>query len=229
MPSVAEFVASAADAGPSAQKSSAAAAAVADTVTPGKDGAAFGHEGKLVIVTGGANGIGRSVCLEFARCGANVLCADYDDGAGAQTVAEAAGLSGSVKFMHADMTDAAVPAQIVKAALKWQKGAPVGCLVNNVGIQEDNGTPVHLLDEAVWDKVMGVNIKSYFLMAKSLLHSTVLFLLRLIVQPLRNEAHSSSGQVRTAQHDQGAVRSHHQHRVRPGAPEPSRDPCICLV
>ena len=42
----------------------------------------------------------------------------------------------------------------------------VGVLVNNVGVQTDNGKPVHLLSEDTWDQVMNVNLKSYFLMAK---------------------------------------------------------------
>ncbi len=175
--------------------------------TPGRDGAGFGHEGKLVIVTGGANGIGRSVCLEFARCGANVLCADFDDDAGAETVAEASGLAGSVKFMHADMTDATVPAQIVAAAQDWQNGAPVGCLVNNVGIQEDNGTPVHLLEEAVWDKVMDVNIKSYFLMAKYALPSMIEEQSGVIINMASVQGHQSQVGIPAYASSKGAILS----------------------
>ena len=39
-------------------------------------------------------------------------------------------------------------------------------LVNNVGVQFDNGKPAHLLDEEIWDTVLNVNVKSHFLMAK---------------------------------------------------------------
>jgi NAD(P)-dependent dehydrogenase (short-subunit alcohol dehydrogenase family) len=35
-----------------------------------------------------------------------------------------------------------------------------------VGVQSDNGIPVHLLDEETWDRVLNVNVKSHFLMAK---------------------------------------------------------------
>ena len=125
-----------------------------------------GHEGKLVVVTGGAHGIGRSVCHAFANAGAKVLCVDFDSAGGVEAVAEAEAMSGEVKFMEADMQDSAMPAAIIAAAREWQGGKPVSTLVNNVGIQEDNGTPCHLLDEAIWDKVMDVNLKSYFLMAK---------------------------------------------------------------
>ena len=131
----------------------------------------FGHEGKLVIVTGGANGLGRSISVEFARCGANVICADIDDEGGSAAVQEAADLPGTIKYVRADFSDAAVPQQLIKDAMKWQGGAPVAVLVNNVGIQKDNGIPAHLLSEELWDLVMNVNLKSYFLMAKHALPS----------------------------------------------------------
>ena len=213
-----------------------ALATAAAPPTPGADGATMGHDGKLVIVTGGANGIGRSVCLEFARCGANVLCADFDDDAGAETVAASESLKGSVKFMHADFTDASVPSAVVAAAHEWQQGAPVGCLVNNVGIQEDNGTPVHLLDEEVWDKVVDVNLKSYFLMcahpsqlqqpppcccppalALTPLSTRPLALLALPVLLLhRDHAMHAQVKVRPPLDDRGAVWRHHQHGLCSG-------------
>ena len=125
-----------------------------------------GLDSTLVVVTGGANGIGRSVTHAFASSGANVLCVDYDSDGGAETVAEAASLKGNVKYFHADMSDSTVPETVVATARDWQDGQAVSTLVNNVGIQEDNGTPAHLLEESVWDKVMNVNLKSYFLMSK---------------------------------------------------------------
>jgi NAD(P)-dependent dehydrogenase (short-subunit alcohol dehydrogenase family) len=129
----------------------------------------WGMKGKLVVVTGGANGIGRAVALEFARQGAMVIAGDIDENEGATLAAEAQPLAGEVKFVKADMSDAAVPGQLIGAAMKWQGGAPVSVLVNNVGIQADNGKPVHLLDESIWDAVMNVNLKSYFLTSKSAL------------------------------------------------------------
>ena len=41
--------------------------------------------------------------------------------------------------------------------------------MNNVGVQLDDGTPTHMLDEAVWDKVLDINLKSYFLLSKHVL------------------------------------------------------------
>ena len=96
-----------------------------------------------------------------------MLCTDHDAQAGAEAEAEAGAIpAGAFKFVEADMANSAAPAQVIDAALGWRAGAPVSVLVNNVGVQTDNGTPCHLLEEEVWDLVMSVNLKSYFLMAK---------------------------------------------------------------
>ena len=42
----------------------------------------------------------------------------------------------------------------------------IDVLVNNVGVQRDDGHPLHTLDEAIWDHVLAVNLKSYFLFSK---------------------------------------------------------------
>ena len=47
----------------------------------------------------------------------------------------------------------------------------INVLVNNVGVQLDDGTPTHLLDESVWDKVIAINLTSYFLFSKYCLPS----------------------------------------------------------
>lgn len=102
----------------------------------------WGAKGKLVVVSGGANGIGRAVAVEFARQGAFVVAADIDEKEGATLVAEAGALAGQIMFVKADMSSASVPAKLIKQAMEWQGGAAVSVLVNNVGIQIDNGESV---------------------------------------------------------------------------------------
>jgi len=59
-------------------------------------------EGKVAVVTGGGNGIGKACCLRFAQEGAHVVVADLLDGPGGETVAELEGLGSKATFVHLD-------------------------------------------------------------------------------------------------------------------------------
>lgn len=121
--------------------------------------------GKSVIVTGGGKGIGRAICLAFANAGANVLCADVDDSAGAAVAAAAAGAPGQIVYQHADVATAAACKGLVDKAVALWGGVDV--LANNVGIQPLNSyLPAHELPEEMWDRIIDVNLKSGFLMTK---------------------------------------------------------------
>ena len=120
---------------------------------------------KAVIVTGGAKGIGRGLCLAFAREGARVLCADVDEKAGLQIEKDAAGLQGLLRFQRADASTAADCQALVHSAVQQWGGVDVLC--NNVGIQPpDSYLPAHELSEEKWDRIIDVNLKSVFLMTK---------------------------------------------------------------
>jgi NAD(P)-dependent dehydrogenase (short-subunit alcohol dehydrogenase family) len=120
--------------------------------------------GKIVIVTGGAGGLGKSFSLEFVRRGAAVVCADLDPAAGRSLVQEAAGLGGSLHFVQADMGQSESCDRIAAAA-KELGGVDVLC--NNVGIQPASSyVPAHELPDQLWDSILTVNLKSYFWMVK---------------------------------------------------------------
>jgi NAD(P)-dependent dehydrogenase (short-subunit alcohol dehydrogenase family) len=122
---------------------------------------------KVVIVTGGAQGIGRGICEAFAREGARVLCADVnvETGAALATDSDAAG-SGEISFVQADVTLKDDCHAVVRKAVSEWGGIDVLC--NNVGIQPfDAYLPAHELPEETWDLIINVNLKSYFLMAKA--------------------------------------------------------------
>jgi NAD(P)-dependent dehydrogenase (short-subunit alcohol dehydrogenase family) len=123
------------------------------------------YKDKVVIVTGGAKGIGRGICLAFAGEGARVVCADMDKAAGAQIVADAKGLAGEIRFHHADVSQSSECRALVDAVVSEWGGVDVLC--NNVGIQPTNSyLPAHELPEEMWDRIMDVNLKSGFLMSK---------------------------------------------------------------
>jgi NAD(P)-dependent dehydrogenase (short-subunit alcohol dehydrogenase family) len=74
-------------------------------------------EGKVAVVTGGGNGIGRACCERFADEGARVVVADVLDDAGAQTVAALEGRGAKALYVHVDATSATDNDAVMRAAV----------------------------------------------------------------------------------------------------------------
>lgn len=122
-------------------------------------------EDKVVIVTGGAKGIGRGICLAFAREGAQVLCADVDEKAGVELAGKSGELAGTIHFQRADVSQASECQTLVGEAVSRWGGVDIVC--NNVGIQPTSSyLPAHELPEEMWDRIIDVNLKSTFLMTR---------------------------------------------------------------
>jgi NAD(P)-dependent dehydrogenase (short-subunit alcohol dehydrogenase family) len=120
--------------------------------------------GKTVIVTGGAGGLGKAYSVEFAGLGAEVVVNDLDPAAGDALIAEAAALPGRIHFVAGSMGDAGVCDRLAAVAADLG-GTDVLC--NNVGIQPAASyVPAHELEDALWDAILTVNLKSYFWMVK---------------------------------------------------------------
>ncbi len=121
---------------------------------------------KVVIVTGGAQGIGRGICEAFAREGARVLCADVNAEKG-NALAEEKGAAapGEIAFQEADVSKHEDCRGVVERAVADWGGIDVLC--NNVGIQPpDSYVPAHELPIDAWDRILDVNLKSCFLMTR---------------------------------------------------------------
>lgn len=121
---------------------------------------------KAVIVTGGAKGIGRGICLVFAGEGAQVMCADVDEKAGAELADPCSELAGTIRFQHVDVSQSGACHALVEATVSAWGGVDILC--NNVGIQPGSSyVPAHELPETMWDRIIDVNLKSFFLMTKA--------------------------------------------------------------
>ena len=107
--------------------------------------------GKTAVVTGGSRGIGRAICLELARGGANVmLCYAGNEQAALDTVAACEALGAKAAAMRCDVSKTDEVKALVDAALQ-QFGA-VHILVNNAGITRDG--LLMTMKEDAWDQVL---------------------------------------------------------------------------
>lgn len=121
-------------------------------------------QGAVAVVTGAAAGIGNACARALAGAGATVVLVDRDAGA---LHAAAAELGGAHHAEVADVSRAADVARTRDAVLQRHDGVDV--LVNSAGIQR-YGSVVDT-DEATWDEVLAVNLKSMYLTAHHLMPS----------------------------------------------------------
>ena len=112
-------------------------------------------EGKVAIVTGGAQGIGRATARRFASEGAKVVIADLQADAAASVATEIGAVGGEAIGMAADVTDRSAAAAVVDAAVERFGGVDI--LFNNAGVIRI--TPFLEIDEAEWDLLFDVNCK----------------------------------------------------------------------
>lgn len=127
-------------------------------------GPTLSDSAKVVIVTGGAHGIGEAAVLAFARAGYRIALADVDREAG-ERVRQHTPHSGNVIVIAADVSRSEEARHVVQETVAAFGGVDV--VFNNAGIQPaDSYRTTEDLDEAVWDRVMDVNVKGCFLLCK---------------------------------------------------------------
>lgn len=122
-------------------------------------------EGKIAIVTGAAMGIGAACAEEMASEGASVVVMDIDEAAANQTVSTIESSGGKAVAVLADVGTSEGCRTAVEKSVATFGGLDI--LLNNVGIQPAASyTNVEDTTEEMWDRIMAVNLKSRFLMAK---------------------------------------------------------------
>jgi 3-oxoacyl-[acyl-carrier protein] reductase len=121
-------------------------------------------KGKVALVTGGGRDIGRSISRRLAADGAHVVVNyRHDQAAAEETLRQIEAAGGSAALYRADVSDAAEVAGLIDAA-----GPTIDILVNCAGGMIARKTLAEM-DEAFFDTVMALNLKSVFLVTKAAL------------------------------------------------------------
>ena len=120
--------------------------------------------GKTAVVTGGSRGIGRAICEELARGGANVvLCYAGRAEAAQETVAACEALGAKALAVQCNVADEAQVKALMDAAVK--EFGRIDILVNNAGVTRDG--LLMMMKEADFDAVIDTNLKGTFLCMKA--------------------------------------------------------------
>lgn len=119
-------------------------------------------QNKIVFITGGANGIGRSIVKAFCKEGADVTFCDMDEEAGKRLSEEMK--SYKCSFAQLDVSDARALSDLIHTIIS-QKGN-IDIIINNVGVSNFGS----ILDVSVedFDKVLNINLRPILILAKSL-------------------------------------------------------------
>ncbi|NCP83527.1 MAG: 3-oxoacyl-[acyl-carrier-protein] reductase [Bacteroidetes bacterium] len=119
---------------------------------------------KVALVTGGSRGIGKSIALELAQAGANVVITFANSHKGAQSVVDEINSFGvKALALQADAADFARSNEVLDEVVKTF--GKIDILVNNAGITQDN--LLLRMSEDQWDNVIQTNLKSVFNYSKA--------------------------------------------------------------
>jgi 3-oxoacyl-[acyl-carrier protein] reductase len=144
------------------------------TAAPLRPALSLSLRGKVALVSGGSEGIGRCVAIGLAQRGATVAVNYHRSPAEADTVCEVIQSFGARALAIAtDIGDDAACTQM--AARVFDEFAQVDILVHNAGIRDD--VPFHLMHRRQWDEVLRVHLGGAY------------NLVRAVINPMRQRAH----------------------------------------
>ena len=113
---------------------------------------------KVAVVTGAAQGIGKTIAVYLAEKGASLVICDINLEMASETAREIETAGGSCLALQSDVTSLPDAERIIKEAS--ERFGAVDILVNNAGITKDN--VLLRMKEEQWDQVMAVNLKGTF-------------------------------------------------------------------
>ena len=168
------------------------------------------NNGRVVLISGGANGIGRAICEAFNESGATVVCMDVDDDA-AMTLSE------NIDFVRGDTS---VEEDCQNAVSFAAQHGGLDILVNNAAIQPPSSyVPLDQLPSELWDRMLGINLSGYTFLAKHAVRVMKEQQSGVIVNMSSGQAHRTARQVPTY----GPIKAANVHQARQWGLEYARD------
>ena len=119
---------------------------------------------RVVLLTGGATGIGHAIALDMAAAGATIAIGDTNVDGGQATAEEIRSAGGKASFRSCDVADAEQVAALVDGAVA--EFGQLDVLVNDAGIS-GGSRRLHELDIDAWDRTIAVNLRGTFLCARA--------------------------------------------------------------
>lgn len=112
-------------------------------------------ENKVAIITGSGSGIGKEIALTYAKEGANIVVADFNEAGIQQTVKELNELGTKAIGVKVDVTNEEDISKMVDETVK--AFGTIDILVNNAGISDNMQAAANVTDD-VWERVMNINV-----------------------------------------------------------------------
>lgn len=112
-------------------------------------------DGAVSLVTGGARGIGRALCMELARRGSEIVLADLDTALAEKTAADIRQQGGSVTCVELDVRDPHAWERVVRATV--ERCQRLDYLFNNAGICLFGDVRIHQPEH--WDRIIDINLR----------------------------------------------------------------------
>lgn len=120
------------------------------------------YDGKVVLISGAASGIGRATALAFAEQGARLVVGDIDEGA-KDTVTQIRDQGGEATFVHTDVSNSSSVRALVDTAVSTY--GKLDAAFNNAGILPPTADFADMTEEN-FDRVIAVDLKGVFLCVK---------------------------------------------------------------
>jgi NAD(P)-dependent dehydrogenase (short-subunit alcohol dehydrogenase family) len=172
----------------------------------------YDNQDRVVLVSGGASGIGRAICDAFLTSGAIVICMDVDDAAADDLPQD------GIEFVRGDVSVEDDCQNAVQFAVEQHGGLDV--LINNAAIQPPASyVPVDELSSDLWQRMIDINLSGYTWLAKHALRQMKQQQSGVIVNMASGQAHRTAREVPVY----GPIKAANLHQARQWGVEYARE------